>query len=102
VADAVRHPQAARDWPRAGRQLAHHYVDLLFDGRLATVRELRAFPDDLAAADAGLAHILAAVHLLAGGREERRVSRVLGLPLSSVAVAPPALWVFTDGVKVPR
>jgi LuxR family transcriptional regulator, maltose regulon positive regulatory protein len=70
IAEAIRHPQAARDWPRAGRLLAHNYVDLISDDRLATVRELNAFPDDVAAADAALAHILAAVHLLAGGREE--------------------------------
>lgn len=70
IVEAIRHPQRARDWPRAGRLLAHNYVDLILDGRLATVRELNAFPDDVAAADAALAHILAAVRLLAGGREE--------------------------------
>ena len=70
MVDAIRHPKAARDWPRGGRLLAHNYVDLIFDGRLATVRELNAFPDDVAAADPGLAHILAAVRLLAGGRDE--------------------------------
>jgi hypothetical protein len=36
MVDAIRHPQAARDWPRAGRLLAHNYADLIFDGRVAT------------------------------------------------------------------
>ena len=32
VVDAVRHAQAARDWPQAARLLADNYVDLILDG----------------------------------------------------------------------
>jgi hypothetical protein len=71
IVEAIRHPRAARDWPRAGRLLAHNHVDLVFDDRLATVRELNAFADDVAAADPALAHILAGrAPSGAGGRTE--------------------------------
>ncbi len=51
--------------------LADNHFDLTFDGRTATVRELlRAFPDDVAAADAELALVFSGVRLLAGQREE--------------------------------
>ena len=49
VVEAIRHAQAARDWAHAARLLADNYVDLIFDGRTATVRALLdAFPADAA------------------------------------------------------
>jgi LuxR family maltose regulon positive regulatory protein len=71
VVEAVRHAQAAHDWPHASRLLADNHFDLTFDGRTATVRELlRAFPGDVAAADAELALVFSGVRLLAGQREQ--------------------------------
>ena len=70
VIDAVRHAQLARDWPDASRLLADNYLDLILDGRVATVRELLyAFPDDMSA-DPELAVAFSAVRLLDGELEE--------------------------------
>ena len=45
--EAIRHAQAAGDWPHAARLLADSYVSLVFDGRTATLRALlAAFPED--------------------------------------------------------
>jgi LuxR family maltose regulon positive regulatory protein len=45
VADAVRHTQAAGDWPGAARLLADHSLSLGLDGRTQTIQALlRAFP----------------------------------------------------------
>jgi LuxR family maltose regulon positive regulatory protein len=45
VADAIRHTQAAGDWPDAARLLADHSFHLTMDGQGQTVRALlRAFP----------------------------------------------------------
>jgi LuxR family transcriptional regulator, maltose regulon positive regulatory protein len=45
VADAIRHIQAAGDWPDAARLLADHSFSLTMDGQTQTVRALlRAFP----------------------------------------------------------
>ena len=47
VVDAIRHAQAAHDWAHAARLLSDNYVDLVFDGRNATLRTLlAAFPTD--------------------------------------------------------
>ena len=49
IVDAVRHAQAAEDWPNAARLLAEHGFSLALDGQYATVRSLLAvFPPDLA------------------------------------------------------
>ena len=42
VVDAIRHAQAARDWPHAANLLLDNRIGLILDGRLATVRELLA------------------------------------------------------------
>ena len=69
--EATRHAQAARDWPHASRLLADNFFELTLDGRIATVRGLLAgFPDDVAAVDAELALVFAAVLLLKGEHEE--------------------------------
>ena len=71
VVEAIRHAQAAHDWPHASRLLADNHLNLTFDGRTATVRGLlRAFPDDVTAADAELALVFSGVRLLAGQRED--------------------------------
>ncbi len=45
VVDAVRHTQAAGDWPEAGRLLADHSFSLTLDGQAQTIQALvRAFP----------------------------------------------------------
>jgi LuxR family transcriptional regulator, maltose regulon positive regulatory protein len=45
VADAVRHTQAAGDWPEAARLLADHSFSLTLDGQAQTMQALvRAFP----------------------------------------------------------
>jgi LuxR family maltose regulon positive regulatory protein len=67
IVEAVRHAQAARNWPHAARLLAQHNVDLILDGRLATMRALlAAFPADAHAHDPGLA-IASAVSAIADG-----------------------------------
>jgi LuxR family transcriptional regulator, maltose regulon positive regulatory protein len=71
VVEAIRHAQAAHDWPHAARLLADNHFNLTFDGRTATVRGLlRAFPDDVTAAHAELALVFSGVRLLAGQRED--------------------------------
>jgi LuxR family maltose regulon positive regulatory protein len=72
--EATRHAQAARDWSQASPMLADHFFDLALDGRIATVRDLlAAFPEAVAAADAELALVFAAVRLLNGEHEESSV-----------------------------
>jgi LuxR family maltose regulon positive regulatory protein len=45
AADAIRHMQAAGDWPGAARLLADHSVSLTLDGQAHTIQALlRAFP----------------------------------------------------------
>src|SRR2546427_9224665 len=45
VVDAIRHTQAAGDWPEAARLLADHSFSLTLDGQAQTMRALlRAFP----------------------------------------------------------
>jgi LuxR family transcriptional regulator, maltose regulon positive regulatory protein len=45
VVDAIRHTQAAGDWPDAARLLADHWFSLALDGQAQTMRALvRAFP----------------------------------------------------------
>jgi LuxR family maltose regulon positive regulatory protein len=45
VADAIRHTQAAGDWPDAARLLADHSFSMMLDGQAQTIQALlRAFP----------------------------------------------------------
>ncbi len=65
IVEAIRHANAARDWPLASRLLADHHVDLSLDGRTGTVRGLLgAFPDDVVAGDPELALVFATARLL--------------------------------------
>ncbi len=71
IVEAIGHAQAARDWPYASRLLADNNFDLIFRGRITTVRELLgAFPPEVAAADPELALARSAVRLLGGQRDE--------------------------------
>ena len=71
VVEAIRHAQAARDWPLATRLLADHHVDLTLDGRAGTVRQLlAAFAGEAAERDAELALVFALVRLLDGALGE--------------------------------
>jgi len=71
IVEAIRHAQAARDWPLASRLLADNHLDLTLDGRAGTVFDLLSvFPDEVAAADAELALVFSLARLLDGEREE--------------------------------
>jgi LuxR family maltose regulon positive regulatory protein len=66
LADAIRHTQAAGDWPDAARLLADHAFSLTMDGQAQTVRALlRAFPRG---ADYPELALMRAGHNLARGR----------------------------------
>jgi LuxR family transcriptional regulator, maltose regulon positive regulatory protein len=70
VVDAIRHMQAAGDWPGAARLLADHSFSLTLDGQAQTVQALlRAFPPD-AAADPELALVRATGELVQGHLSE--------------------------------
>ena len=69
--EAIRHAQAAGEWTHAIRVLADNCVDLVFDGRKATLRALlAAFPAGAAEADAELALACATARLYDGLLEE--------------------------------
>jgi len=71
IVEAIRHAQAARDWPLAARLLADHHIDLTFDGRTGSISQLLGvFPDDVVAADAELALVFATARLLHGALEK--------------------------------
>jgi LuxR family maltose regulon positive regulatory protein len=71
IVEAIRHAQAARDWPLASRLLADHHIDLTFDGRTGSISQLLGvFPDDVVAADAELALVFATARLLHGALEK--------------------------------
>ncbi len=71
VADAIRHTQAAGDWPEAARLLADHSFSLTMDGQAQTVRALlRAFPRGAAADDPELALVRAGRNLARGRLDE--------------------------------
>ena len=72
VASAVRHTQAAGDWPSAARLLADHAVSLALDGQAQTIQALlRAFPPGGGHPELALAH--ANVDLLQGRLDEAAV-----------------------------
>jgi LuxR family transcriptional regulator, maltose regulon positive regulatory protein len=68
--DAIRHTQAAGDWPEAARLLADHAFSLTLDGQARTIEALvRAFPPG-AAADPELALVRAGSDLAQGHLDE--------------------------------
>ena len=69
--EAIRHAQAARDWPHAAHMLLDSRIGLTLDGRVTTVDELLgAFPASLAAEDPELAVTTAGVRLREGSFDE--------------------------------
>ena len=69
--DAIRHAQAAGDWPDAARLIVDGYISLVFDGRTATLRSLLAtFPPDTPDRDPELALAFARCRLNDGLLEE--------------------------------
>jgi len=71
VADAIRHTQAAGDWPEAARLLADHSFSLTLDGQAQTVEALlRAFPRGALADDPELALVRAGRTLARGRLDE--------------------------------
>jgi LuxR family transcriptional regulator, maltose regulon positive regulatory protein len=71
IADAIRHTQAAGDWPGAARLLADHSFSLTMDGQAQTVRALlRAFPPGAPADNPELALIRAGLNLARGRLDE--------------------------------
>jgi len=70
VVEAIRHTQAAGDWPGAARLLADHSFSLTLDGQAQTIRALvRAFPPG-AGADPELALVRAIGELVQGHLDE--------------------------------
>src|SRR5215472_2148421 len=68
--EAVRHAQAAQDWPLAARVLADNWPGLYLDGQAAVIHELLAgFPVEQLVADAGLAAVAAGDELARGSLE---------------------------------
>ena len=68
--EAVRHAQAAQDWPLAARLLAGHSPGLYLDGQAAIIHELLAgFPAEQLVADAELAAVAAGDELARGSLE---------------------------------
>ncbi len=71
IVEAIRHAQAAGDWPYAAGLLADNQLELILGGYMATVRALLdAFPADVAAADPELALAFALARLYEGQHEE--------------------------------
>jgi LuxR family transcriptional regulator, maltose regulon positive regulatory protein len=66
VADAIRHAQAATDWPRAARLVADHSFSLSLDGQDATMHALLAAFPEHALSDPELARAFASDQLIYG------------------------------------
>jgi len=70
VVEAIRHTQAAGDWPDAARLLADHSFSLTLDGQAPTIQALlRAFPPGVGA-DPELALVRAGGELVQGHLDE--------------------------------
>jgi LuxR family maltose regulon positive regulatory protein len=88
VVEAIRHTQAAGDWPGAARLLADHSFSLTMDGQAQTVRALlRAFPRGAPADNSELA-LVRAGRDLARGRLDEAAAR-LAVAESYVETMPP-------------
>ena len=88
AADAIRHLQAAGDWPDAARVLADHSLSLTLDGQAGTIRALlRAFPQRTCAVSPELA-LVYAIDDLGQLRLEEAAAR-LDIARSYAATTPP-------------
>ena len=90
--DAIRHAQAAKDWPHAARLLAESSIGLRLDGRQATVHALlAAFPAEVPAENAELALVFAADRVLDGAFEEA-AAYLAAAETAAGAVTPDRRW----------
>ena len=90
--EAVRHAQAARDWPVAARLLTDHWVSLYLVGQLGAAQELlAAFPADIMAIDAELTALKALGDVDRGSPEEaeRHLARAARGLESGDGLVPP-------------
>src|SRR6266516_1236144 len=88
VVDAIRHTQAAGDWPEAARLLADHSFSLTLDGQAQTVRALlRAFPPGAPADNPELALIRAGLNIARGRLDEAAAN--LAVAESHAETTPP-------------
>ncbi len=86
VVDAIRHTQAAGDWPGAARLLADHSFSLTLDGQTQTVQALlQAFPPGADRPE--LALVRAGVDLVQGHLDEAAAH--LAVAESQAEAAPP-------------
>ena len=86
-AEAVRHAQAAGDWPTAARLLGDHWLDLYLSGRRATLVELLGrFPSRVVAASPELTTVQVAGDLIRGALLDAR--RHLAAATGAVAAVP--------------
>ena len=87
VVDAIRHTQAAGDWPAAARLLADHSFSLMLDGQTQTIQALlRAFPPGAHADHPELALVRATVDVVQGRLAEAAAQ--LAVAESHVQTAP--------------
>jgi len=86
VADAIRHTQAAGDWPGAARLLADNSFSLALDGQMQTIQALlRAFPQSADHLELAVVH--ATVELLQGRLDEAAAH--LAVAETYAGTAPP-------------
>jgi LuxR family transcriptional regulator, maltose regulon positive regulatory protein len=84
IPEAIRHAQAAGDWPHAAQLLGDNQLALLLDGRAAVVRDvLGAFPSDAATRDAELALAFATAQAFDGFDDESAAHRAVAERLAS-------------------
>ena len=90
--DAIRHAQAAKDWPHAARLLAESSIGLRLDGRQATVHALlAAFPAEVPAENAELALVFAADRVLDGAFDDA-AAYLAAAEKAGGAVPPDRRW----------
>jgi LuxR family transcriptional regulator, maltose regulon positive regulatory protein len=88
VVDAIRHTQAAGDWPEAARLLADHSFSLTLDGHAQTIQALvQAFPQGTGANNSELALVRAMGDLDHGRLDEAAAH--LAVAETHVQLAPP-------------
>ncbi len=88
VVEAIRHTQAAGDWPEAARLLADHSFSLTLDGQAPTMQALvRAFPPGAAADHPELALVRAGGDLVQGRLDEAAAH--LAIAETYAETAPP-------------
>ena len=88
VIEAVQHAQAAAEWPVAARLVADHYLEIILEGRIATVRALlAAFPPDAFDANAELPVLHAGVQVFDGLLDEAAAYLALGRRLAATVTA---------------